>query len=56
MDLSQALDRTRYGLPTPTLYVYDFNKDLLQVPHSYLSNRRHRTKVNKQFSSWKDFI
>ena len=46
MDPSKAFGTIRHVLPTATLYAYDFNKDSLKLPHSYLSNRWHRTKIN----------
>ena len=46
MDLSKAFDTTRHGLPTATLYAFDFSKDLLQVFHNFMSNRLQRTKIN----------
>ena len=46
MDLSKAFYTTKHDLSTATLYVYDFNKDLLQLLQSYLSNRWHRAKIN----------
>ena len=32
------------------------SKESLKRLHNYLSNRWHRTKVNKQFSSWQELI
>ena len=38
------------------LCAYGFNKEPLKLLHNYSSNRWHRTKVNKQFSSWQELI
>ena len=32
------------------------NQESLKIFHSYLTNRWHRTKTNKQFSSWQELI
>ena len=33
-----------------------FSKESLKLLHSYWSNGWHRTKINKQFSSWQKLI
>ena len=52
MDLSKAFGTNKHDLLIAKLYAYGFSKESLKLLHSYLSNRWHRTKINKQFSSW----
>ena len=56
MDLSKAFDTKKHDLLWAKLYAYGFSKESLKLFHSYLSNRWHRTKINKQFSSWQELI
>ena len=56
MDLSKAFDTIKHDLLVAKIYAYGFSKESLKVIHSYLSNRWHRTKIHKQFSSWKELI
>ena len=46
-DLSKAFDTMKHDLLIDKLYAYDFNKESLKFLHYYLSNRLHRTKINK---------
>ena len=52
MDLSKDFDTIKHDLLVAKLYAYGFNKESLKRLHNYLINRWHRTKINKQFSSW----
>ena len=56
MDLSKTFNTIKHDLLVAKLYAYGFSKESLKLLHSYLSNRWHRTKINKQFSSWQELI
>ena len=56
MDLFKTFDTIKHDLLIAKLYTYGFNKESLKLLHNYLSNRWHRTKINKQFSSWQELI
>ena len=56
MDLSKAFDTIKHGLLIAKLYAYGFSLESLKLIPSYLSNRWHRTKINKQFSWWQELI
>ena len=49
-------DTIKHNLLIAIIYAYGFSKESLKLLHSYLSNRWHRTKINKQFSSWQELI
>ena len=51
IDLSKAFNTIRHDLLIAKLYAHGFSKESLKLLHSHLSNRWHRTKINKQFSS-----
>ena len=56
MDLSRAFDTLNHDLLLTKLRAYGFDRDSLKVPHSYLSYRYQRTKINKSFSSWSKLV
>ena len=38
------------------LNAYGFSLPALKLVHSYLSNRKHHTKINNTYSSWKEIL
>ena len=56
MDLSIAFDTTNQGLHVAKLHTYGFDESSLKLLFSYLNNRWHRTKINQNFSSWKELL
>ena len=52
MDLSKAFDTINHELSLAKLNAYGLNKNSLELMRNYLSNRWHRTKINRIFSSW----
>ena len=52
-DLSKAFDCINHELLIAKLDAYGFNHNSLRTILSYLSNRKHRTKVNNSYSKWK---
>ena len=55
-DLSKAFDCLDHKLLIAKLHAYGFDYDSLAYIYSYLSDRKHRTKVNNSFSSWASII
>ena len=51
-DLSKAFDCLNHNLLIAKLHAYGFDYNSLTYINSYLSDRKHRTKVNNSFSSW----
>ena len=51
-DLSKAFDCLSHELLLAKLYAYGFTIVALRLIHSYLTNRRQRTKINMSYSSW----
>lgn len=51
-DLSKAFDCLNHELLIAKLDAYGFNEASLTYIYSYLTGRKHRTKVNNSFSSW----
>ena len=56
MDLSKAFDTIKHDLLLAKLHAYGFSKKALKLIHNYLSNRWHRTKINKDFSTWQELL
>ena len=51
-DLSKALVCLNPELLIAKLAAYGFDKQSLSYIHSYLTDRKHRTKINNSFSEW----
>ena len=56
MDLSKAFDTIKHNLLLAKLHAYGFSKKTLKLIHNYLSNTWHRTKINKDFSTWQELL
>ena len=55
-DLSKAFDCLNHELLIAKLDAYNFDNSSLEVIRSYLSNRKHRTKINNTFSEWAEIF
>ena len=56
MDLSKEFDSINHNLLIAKLHAYGFDKSSLKLLFSYLNNRRDRTKINQNFSSWEELL
>ena len=55
-DLSKAFDSLFYKRLLAKHHPYEFSIALLRLIHSYLTNRRQRTKISMSYSSWEDIV
>ena len=55
-DLSEAFDCLPHELLIAKLHAYGFSLAALRLVHSYLSNRKQRTKINESYSSWEEIL
>ena len=55
-DLSKAFDCLSHELLFAKRHAYGFSIAELRLIHSYLKNRRQRTKINMSFSSWEEIV
>ena len=55
-DLSKAFDCLNHELLTAKLNAYGFSLPALRLINNYLSNRKHRTKLENTYSTWLDKI
>ena len=53
-DLSKAFDCLKHDFLIAKLNAYGFDNSSLKFILSYLSKRKHRTKVNNSYSSWSE--
>ena len=56
MDLSRTFDTLNHELLIAKLHAYGFDKFLLKLFHSYLSNIWHKTQIKNKFSSWAELL
>ena len=56
VDLSKAFDCLQHDLLLAQLNAHGFDYKSLELISSFLSNRKHRTKINSSFSEWKHFL
>ena len=55
-DLSNAFDCLSNELLIAKLNAYGFSIAALRLVQNYLSNRKQRTKINSDFSSWEEIV
>ena len=55
-DLSQAYDWLPHQFLLAKLHVYGFSISALRMIHSYLTNRKQRTKIHFIYSSWEEIL
>ena len=55
-DLSKAFDCLSHKLLLAKLHAYGFSIAALRLIHSYLTNRKQRTKVNLSYSPWEEIL
>ena len=55
-DLSKAFDCFDHELLTAKLNAYGFDLPALRLIHDYLTNRKQRTKIDDNYSSWSEIL
>ena len=55
-DLSKAFDYLSHELLLAKLHAFGFSFAVLRLIHSYLTNKKQRTKVNSSYSSWEEIL
>ena len=55
-DLSKSFDCIVHDLPIPKLEASGFSYEALKVMYNYLTDRKHRTKVNDSFRDFIDLL
>ena len=56
MDLSKAYDCTLHDLHIAKLHAYGLRIKAIKLLHSYLTNRKQRTKINNSFGEWVEIV
>ena len=56
MDLSKAFDTLNHDLLIAKLDAYGFKMNSVKLIYSYLKDRWQRTRINNNFSSWKELL
>ena len=56
IEVSKTFDCLPHELLIAKLHAYDFSLAALTLVHSYLSNRKQRTKINASYSSWQEIL
>ena len=55
-DLTEAFDCLNHELLTVKINAYGFTLQVLRLIHDYLSNRKQRTKIDDNYSSWSEIL
>ena len=55
-NLSKAFLCLSHELLIAKLHAYGFRLSALRLVHSYLTNRKQRTKINTKYSSWEELL
>ena len=55
-DLSKVFDCLLHEILIAKLHAYGFSLNALKLVHSYLTNRKQRTKLNTRYSSWEEIL
>ena len=55
-DLSKALDCISHELIPAKLHAYGFSLRALRLIHSYINDKKQRTRVNGDYSSWEEIL
>ena len=55
-DLPKAFDCLSHDILLAKLNAYGFSGPVLRMVQSYFSNRKQRTKINSEFSSWEEIL
>ena len=55
-DLSKAFDCISHELVLEKIHAYSFRLRALRLIHSNLTNRKQRTRVNDDYSSWEEIL
>ena len=56
MDVLKAYDCIPHDLLIDKLHIYWLGFKAIKLLHSYLTNRKQRTKINNSFSEWVEIV